>query len=369
MRSRRTFFSALAALAIAGGLFLYWPSGKSDEHGPIAAIEFGAGENSLLLVEPELLPNDYRSASHLKAALNEYLSTATSLGWIDERTIVVFPEHVATWLVAADAPPLAYRADHFAGAALALILRDPFQFAGSVLRSREDDPIAAALFRSRGKKMATAYTEIFSTLARDYGVTIAAGSIALEEPAVRGDEILTNPGPIYNVSAVFNPDGSLAGPLVFKRHPIPSELSFISEGSAAVPAFSTPAGRLGVLICADAWHPELYAELKSQMVDIVVAPSFLNEDDAWTHPWRGYVTPKPDDVANEDEAALSEGAAWLKYSLPSRFVSADAKVGGAPFLHGDLWDLGADGRTLAVVNGERFVGEERRGGAITLVRF
>jgi len=369
MFARRIYLSALAAFVIAAFSFLYWPNGRSDSAPHIDAIEVGTGENTLLLVEPALFSDDYRSESHLRAALDNYLSRAKELGWINETTIVVFPEHVATWLVAMDAPALAYRSDIFSEAALALIFDKPVGFLKSLRRSHEVDGVAAALFRSRSAEMAAAYVDIFSTLAREYGVTIAAGSIALENPVIENGVIKTRSGSIQNVSAIFQVDGTIAGPLVVKRHLIPEERAFMRDGDRAIPVFATPAGRLGVLICADAWHPDLYEELRSQAVEIIVAPSFLSEDSAWTNPWRGYVTPKPADVNELDPSALTEGAAWLKYSLPGRIVQAGAKAGGAPFLRGDLWDLGSDGRTLAFTNGEIFSGEKRDGGAITLVRY
>ncbi|MGD9800171.1 MAG: hypothetical protein AB7V02_06175, partial [Parvularculaceae bacterium] len=120
---------------------------------------------------------------------------------------------------------------------------------------------------------------------------------------------------------------------------------------------------------ADAWHPEHYDELRAQNIDILATPAFLDEDDAWDKEWRGYVTPVPDDVKNVNPAGLTEGDAWLSYSLPGRITLSGAKAGGAAFLHGRLWDLGSDGRTLGVSNDEMFVGERRTHGSVTLIRY
>lgn len=194
---------------------------------------------------------------------------------------------------------------------------------------------------------------------------VVAGSIVLENPAVEGGAIATRRGPLYNVSAVFNADGSLAPDLVFKRRPIPSETPFINAGDTPLPLFSTPAGLLGVLVCADSWHPELYEEISG--AEIIAVPAFLQADGAWTTIWGGYVTPPPDNLDQRDVGRLTEGDAWVKYAMPSRMAVTNADAGATAFLRGGPWDLGADGRTLARVRDELFVGDKLQGSAVSVV--
>jgi predicted amidohydrolase len=215
--------------------------------------------------------------------------------------------------------------------------------------------------------MASDYQATFGALAKEFDVTVIAGSIALQNPAIIDGAITTRPGLIHNVSAVFRPDGTVHPFLVFKRHPIPAELSFLSPGAQPMPAFETPIGRVGVLICADSWHPELYEELAANKVGAVAVPAYIAEDGAWTKPWGGYVTPEPGDVAHGDVGALSEGDAWRKYALPARIGGAGGEFGATAFLRGGPWDLGADGRTLAVAGDSAFVGEKVEGGVVSVV--
>lgn len=56
----------------------------------------------------------------------------------------------------------------------------------------------------------------------------------------------------------------------------------------------------------------------------------------------------PDDVDPKDVGRLTEGQAWLKYSLPGRLRSSGANWGLTVFLRGALWDLGSDGHTIVV---------------------
>lgn len=358
----------IAAIAVLFTAWLEWPLPSAGRISPISAHEFGEKNGAaMLLVEPALSARDYRSAEMLHHTLAAYLDEAKARGWITGKTIVVFPEHVGTWLVAAKAPPLAYRASTLAGATIALIADYPITFAKALMGSPEQDRSAAAIFRSRSRAMATDYAEIFSSLARDYGATIVAGSIVLENPSIENGEITPRDGALYNVSAVFAPDGSVAPQLVFKRHPIPSEATFTAAGDAPMPVFDTPAGKLGVLICADSWHPELYSELSSAGVDAIAVPAFLQGNGAWTSRWAGYVTPTPEDVSPDDHGRLTEGGAWRTYAMPGRIELSGAHAGGTAFLHGALWNLGSDGRTLGVANGRQFVGANDVGGLISVI--
>lgn len=359
---------AVAAAILAGALFLHWPIAPASKDAAYEMREFGErGAAAMVLVEPALGARDYRRADVLRRTLARHLEEAERRGWIDGRSIIVFPEHVGTWLVAADAPALAYRSRTLAAASLALIADGPVAFASAWRRSTGQDRAAAALFRARGPSMARDYVDVFGSLARDYGATLVAGSIVLENPVIEDGAIRTRRGALYNVSAVFRPDGSIQPSLVFKRHPIPSETTFARAGDRPAPVFDTPGGRLGVLICADSWHPEMYAELSEGGADVVAVPAFLQKDDAWTKAWGGYVTTPPDDIEARDVGRLTEGEAWRAYSMPARLSSAGAATGGTAFLRGELWDLGADGRTLAVAGAQSFVGEDAPNGAVTAV--
>jgi predicted amidohydrolase len=358
----------IAAVAVLFTAWLKWPLPSANQHPSITTQEFGGpSDRALLLVEPALSARDYQSATSLHGALAAYLDEAKARGWITGKTIVVFPEHVGTWLVAAKAPPLAYRASTLTVATISLIADHPVMFAKMLMDSPEQDRSAAAIFRSRSRAMATDYSDVFSSLARDYAATIVAGSIVLENPSIERGEISTRPGALYNVSAVFAPDGSVAPSLIFKRHPIPSEASFTAAGDAPMPVFDMPAGKLGVLICADSWHPELYSELSSAGADAIAVPAFLQGDGEWTRQWTGYVTPTPEDVSPDDYGTLSEGDAWRTYALPGRIGLTGARAGGTAFLHGALWDLGSDGRTLGVAHGGQFIGADNPGGSISVI--
>ena len=308
-----------------------------------------AGRPNLVAIQPWMRTLDYRNASTLEQRLAGYLETARETGHLAPGSIVVFPEHVGTWLVAADAPAASFAADTTTGAMTHLILANPLPFVVALARSDEEDRFAAAVFRMRGGRMARDYQRIFSQLADRYQITIAAGSIVLPEPRVTEGRLRAGNGPLYNVSAVFHPDGRIDPQLVRKVHPIPEEAGFTTAAPVeAIPVFETPRGRLGVLICADSWHPDAYAVLGAANADIIAVPAFLQADSIWDQPWGGYTTGWPDDVDPIEATRHTEGEAWQSFSLGGRLSSTEARLGATAFLRGELWDLGSDGANILV---------------------
>jgi hypothetical protein len=211
------------------------------------------------------------------------------------------------------------------------------------------------------------YHSAFSRLARTYAVTVVAGSIVLPAPQVREGEVVAGDGPLRSVSAIYRPDGQAHARLVCKAFPTTVELPFVTPARpAAWPSFETPAGRLGVLICADSWYPEPYTFLKSQEVELLAVPSYLTERGIWDRPWRGYDGgAMPEDVDPGDAGRLTEGQAWRKYALAGRMAQAGARAGLNVFLSGSLWDLGAEGASMMAAAGTTPV--EAQGGRAALL--
>lgn len=355
MRPRHA--ALLSALLLAGAYALWQRSGRRlPPHAPDLRLEhlasFGAdsGRGNLLGVQPHLTPLDYAAPQRFRAKLEGYLAAAQAQGWITPRTVVVFPEHLGTWLVALGERRGLYAAPTVAQALRALALSHPLGLAWHWPQAAAADRTAAALFAVKAQAMAETYHRTFSALARAYGCTVVAGSILLPDPTIEEGRLVVRRGPLQNVSAVYGPDGALHPALVRKVHLTPAEQPLARGAAPAdLPCFDTPAGRLGVLICADSWYPEPYARLRHQGVELVAVPSYLEVSGVWQRPWRGYAgMATPPDVDPADVGQLTEGEAWLRYALAGRLRSSGARYGINVFLRGTLWDLGADGHTIAV---------------------
>jgi hypothetical protein len=340
-----------------------------DTHAPQSLISFGQNtrRGNLVAIQPYMTPGDYASANAFQTRLEGYFMVARRQGWLSPHSVVVLPEHIGTWLVVAREFPLIYRVATTKAAMPLLALGRPLSFLKAYLlawgRIRHID----ALFRMKGRYSARVYQFVFSTLARRYAVTVVAGSIVLPGPRIMSGKLATSSsGALYNVSTVFRPNGKLHPYFVRKSFPIEAELSFTSPGMVSeLPVFETPIGRLGVLICADAWQPATYQRLTEQRAELLAVPSFLSGDQSWQQPWAGYNGLRPpDDVDPDDVGVLNEGDAWLKYGLPGRLDKSGIRHAVAVFLRGHLWELGSAGHTLVMHEGELQEAPDVDGGAL-----
>ena len=133
------------------------------------------GRGNLVGVQPCVVPEDYASETAFRARMAGYLAAAERGGWLNPRSVVVFPEYTGTWLVAADEAPSVYHAASSAQAMRILALRRPFAFLKTWLSSTENDRITASLFRLKAGPAAGIYQRVFGGLARQFGVSIVAG--------------------------------------------------------------------------------------------------------------------------------------------------------------------------------------------------
>lgn len=368
MQNARLLWLTLAVFLLLSGVIGYFlltqPAACSSE-GSLAnlrAVEWGTrteGGASVVGVQPFMEPTHYACEAAFHARLAAYMDSIQARGWLTPRTIVVFPEYIGTWLVLAGEPAAGLSAKTLNGALTWFVLRRPWAFWQAYRQAKQDsvaDPAALAVFRLKAQEMAEMFHRTFSSLAARYGVTIVAGSIVLPGAQIRGDSLTVDPtAPVHNVSIVYDPQGRPHARIIRKAFPIATELAFTQPGRAVdLPVFETPLGRLGVLICADSWFPESYAALGK--VEVIAVPSYLMGDSCWAAPWRGYSGwATPADVRPD---SLREGEAWLRYAMGGRLPRWDSTaVGLNVFLQGRFWELGADGRAIAVYKGRTFSAE------------
>jgi hypothetical protein len=353
---RRTIILLLLILCLA---FVVWSrSGRRPPPGAPAlrlldVSSFGedTGSGNLLGIQTHMVPADYASEERFRQKLDGYLAAAHDAGFLGPKTVVVFPEYLGVWLVAAGEKESVYSAPTIKAATKVLVASNLLSFLRWLPFARAPRRADCAVFKMKARSMAAIYHRTFSQLAAEYGVTIVAGSIFLPEPQVADGVLLAGNGPLYNVSVLYTPDGRAQAPPVRKAFPIEEELGYIAAAAPEdIPAFDTPAGRLGILVCADSWYPEAYAALKDKGVELVAVPSYVSADDRWNAPWSGYdVENPPPGIAPEDLQHMTERDAWMAYALPARLPESGARAGINVFLRGRFWDLGSDGQSLAVL--------------------
>lgn len=76
---------------------------------------------------------------------------------------------------------------------------------------------------------------------------------------------------IYNAAVLIGPSGHIGS--YRKVHLWNDEKAIYGPGDLGFPVFDTPLGRIGVLICYDAWFPESFRSCALAGADIVCSPS------------------------------------------------------------------------------------------------
>lgn len=180
---------------------------------------------------------------------------------------------------------------------------------GRVPEQHRTSPEAAArwlLFIEHAVEAELVYVETFSTLAREYGVYVSAGSIALppiESEPSKGGRHIADQTKVYNVSYLFSPRG-----VCLRRVPKVNMTAGFEERvfdgapkSELVPV-ETALGRVGTLVCYDGFHESLVEHYDGLGVEILLKPSYNQ------HLWEGPSTYDPEH---------KEGENWLKTGCPT----------------------------------------------------
>ncbi|WLH14552.1 carbon-nitrogen hydrolase family protein [Pseudomonas hefeiensis] len=321
-----------------------------------------ADRGNLLGIQPELFPTDYQNPERLHRKLAAYLQAARDQGLLNDKTVVVLPEHIGTWLMVSGEKDELYQAATLKEAMNWLAVSNPLAFVRALVSAQGDNRLDDAYLRMKADTMARDYQALFGGLAKEFGVTLVAGSIVLPEPSVSDGELKVGRGALYNSSLVFGSDGRPLGQPQRQQHPVFEQQGVLGPDQPdTISVVDTPAGRLGVLIGSDSWYPLHYRQLNEQGAQLVAVPAFVNGRDAWDKPWSGYKgLPTPSEVSLKP-GEVSEGQAWHRLTLTSQPPSSQARGGISVFLRGQFWDSGSAGRSFISHKGEHFSDGEARG--------
>lgn len=315
-------------------------------------------KGNVIGIQAFMEPIDYASEDNFAKKMRFYLEETKKKNWlIPNKTIVVFPEYLGTWLVTLHEKESIYNTPKIEEGLQTMVLRNAGKFLKTYVSTPDEvkDKVKYSAFAMKAPAIAKAYQQVFSALAKEYQVTIVAGSVLLPEPSVENGVLKTGKGQLYNTSVVFEPNGQINPSLIKKAFPTADELGFICPIKPAdIPVFETSVGRMGVLICADAWFSDAYKVLKNKGVDFVITPSYSTGIGYWQKPWSGYSGAETPEDAKADVGKISLGEAWVKYAMGTRAKQeAGVNKGINVFLQGNLWDLGADGSTIVLSDSAR----------------
>ena len=367
MRKLLYLFFSMALVAVLT-TYAMWAAGRPAGHYLSdlrikLAVDQGtpADRGNLLGIQPELFPTDYQSPARLRRKLAAYLQQAQDQGLLNDKTVVVLPEHVGTWLMISGEKDELYQAPTLAEAMNWLAASNPLLFARAWLSAKGKDRLDDAHLRMKSRTMAKDYQALFGGLAKEFHVTLVAGSIVLPEPSIRDGQLKPGSGALYNSSVVFGRDGAPLGQPQRQLHPVFSQRDVIQANEKTINVVDTPAGRLGVLIGSDSWYPDNYRKLDEQGAQLIAVPAQVFGQGAWDQPWRGYKSSSTPSSVSLKPGEVSEGQAWHRLTLTAQPPSSHAVAGMSVFLRGQFWDKSGAGQSFLNSNGQQFADGEARG--------
>ncbi|WP_212800662.1 nitrilase-related carbon-nitrogen hydrolase [Pseudomonas sp. St316] len=361
----RKFLYLLFSLALIAALITYalWTTDRPAGHylsdlRISLAVDQGtpADRGNLLGIQPELFPTDYQSPERLHRKLAAYLQTARDQGFLNAKTVVVLPEHIGTWLMVGGEKDELYQATTLKEAMNWLAVSNPLAFIQALVSAQGDSRLNDAYLRMKAERMAHDYQALFGGLAKEFGITLVAGSIVLPEPSVSDGELKIGRGALYNSSLVFGNDGRPIGQPQRQRHPVFEQHDVLGADrpTTAFQVIDTPAGRLGVLIGSDSWYPLHYRQLDEQGAQLIAVPAFILGRDTWDKPWSGYKGLSTPSEVSLKPGEVNEGQAWHRLTLTGQLPISQARGGVSVFLRGQFWDSGSAGQSFISHNGQHF---------------
>ena len=313
------------------------------------------GKGNIIALSPFVNPYHFSSEEAFSKMLHYHFNFAKQQKILNDSTIVVLPEYIGTWLVVANEKKSIYSDTSLENAMKTIVLSNILTFGETYFTTSAKDKTSATIFKMKAHKMLEIFQNTFSALAKEFKVTIVAGSIVLPDPSVKNGKIeINSSGKLYNITAVFDNKGNVLAPLTQKIFPINEEQMFTCAANQKnSPIYKVPSGNLAVLICADSWYPENYELLKDKNINVLAVPSFVSGNNSWNNKWKGYNgAPMPKDVDKNDIGQISEYEAWLKYAMVGRAQKSNINSSVNVFLRGNLWNLGTDGNTLVSTSKE-----------------
>jgi len=273
---RRLLIPLALLLLAAVALFVYLDWTRDRHSGPLLSdlrirpiLSEGEASDAgnLLAIEARLLPADYQSRERLHLKFATYLDQARVAGLLNPRTVVILPEHVGTGLFAVGEKPEVQQARTLRDAMQWTALSNPREYLNELFGNPGDDRRTQSVLKIKARQMAADYQHIFSSLAREYGVTLVAGSIVLPEPRLQDGQLRPGDGPLRQVSLSFDTQGRALGPLQYKRALTRYEQRY-SEAPVGQPhkSLPTPAGRVAVLIGCDGYQETPAADAEGLVI-------------------------------------------------------------------------------------------------------
>jgi predicted amidohydrolase len=299
------------------------------------------GGIGLAAVQMRIAPSLYRDEATFFGAMDRLCGQAVAALPADVPRLLCFPEAVGLPLLFI---PGEYEWAQYERSLAAVAVKGALRHAGSWLRAlrRSQCRLLRSFYLRNALPAWDIYARTFGALARRYDAYISAGSgyfPLIEQESAQG-AFVADPR-VYNVSCLFNPQGTLvARALKHKLTAIEVKLGLSAGPRWALQPTWTALGRVGALICYDAFHHSLVEQMDALGAQILLQPSF--NTDRWDAPWWA-------------DAARTQAEEWIQDGLPALVKGREnIRYGVNAMMVGRLFDLHGEGRSSVVGPAARY---------------
>ncbi|MCB1141339.1 MAG: hypothetical protein KDK54_03835 [Leptospiraceae bacterium] len=298
-------------------------------------------------IQTFMTPVDYSTPERFYDKLEFYVIKAKQSGFIKDRTLLVFPEHIATPLFLMEEKKKIYSAKSWKEIQNYLKISNYFyQKNNTEFTSDSPIPLAKSLLIQKSEKMRSAYVETFRRLATSYNVNILAGSIVLPNPNISNNELIIDQGEMKDISIMLDKKGIIAN--IFEKNELYTFEKEIMVGGVIPPSSNPMPGftnKVVIIFSSDSLHNKFYTK-QVYNTDLWISPSFklANSNIDWSD---NHISgdPRYDSKAifQESENLLSPKALWSKYGISGKFQYFPSKYYIEIFFKGEFYDLELDG--------------------------
>lgn len=284
---------------------------------------------------------DYRDAAAFHAKIASLMADVARTVDLSLPTLVSFPELIGVYLSFVPRYWDILCGERTLQAGVSHVISKYAETLPEEHRSRGSAIVRRLLFIDTAVEAEAAYVDTFSSLAREQGCYIGAGSIALPpmdvEPSKGGGHVADDTK-LYNTAYLFSPRGVCLArtPKVQMTGGFEASI-FDPAPPSELLAVETALGRIGTLVCFDGFHETLVERYDAQGVEILLKPSYNQ------HPWEGQSTFDP---------SRGEGENWLRYGCPAIIQGREnIRFGVNAMLVGDVFeDTYAEGLSSIAAN-------------------
>lgn len=303
---------------------------------PAALPPIGKRDVQIVAVQMTWKPDDFATPGAYRSRIDSLIRDGLKRTQGGARILIVFPEDIGAPLYFVNRYDSVRNATTLAGAMTSLATNHTVEVFLRSLFCRVSPARALAL--TRAADVGRTYVETFSSLARDHGVYIVAGSAPLPDFPIDylagSITYAAESNDVFNVSYFFGPDGRIIG-RQRKVNLIPLEqidgLDLTPGRLEDLSVFNTEFGSVGIAICADVFHDDVVSALVKKGADILVQPS-ANPD-----PW------------NRDEQEN-----WLLSAWTAAQDHPELRCVVNPMMNGRLFDLTFEGQSSIATLASRF---------------